>query len=172
MSLVEWDFTVNVATLVPLVIAPIAYFVKRFLEKRSHNRLVSRNLYGELQDGLNTLTKHKLTSRYYSNQKYEFLAKYLNHDIYDSLITSGQINFLDYELQQKVQDVFTKIKDHNRYLNKLITLEEEIEKNDAHHENITPIIVKYCNLLIKFEGDIKKTIPSITDGLKSRFHML
>ncbi len=100
------------------------------------------------------------------------MAAYLNHDIYDSLINSGQINFLDYNMQQKIQNVFTKIKDHNTYLNKLITLEEEIEKNEFTYEEVPPIINKYCSFLIKFENDIKKTIPIITDELESKFNIL
>ena len=167
--LIEWDFTINVATLLPLVLAPLAYFVKKFLEKRSHNRRVSRNLYEELQDGLRALTARKPTYRHYNNQKYEFVAAYLNHDIYDSLINSGEINFLDHELQQEVQNVFKKIKEHNRFLDRLILLEESIEKSDSGHESLIPIIEKYCSLLIKFESDIKKTVPIIADGLKSRF---
>ncbi|ABK76970.1 hypothetical protein CENSYa_0334 [Cenarchaeum symbiosum A] len=39
-----------------------------------------------------------------------------NHDFYDSMISSGMINFLEPQLQQSIQNLFRIIKSHNNYL--------------------------------------------------------
>ncbi len=63
----------------------------------------------------------------------------LNHDFYDSLIFSGQINFLEPSLQQQVQDTFKRIKKHNEYLE--ITKKWEMKKKMSQFlENLIHIM--------------------------------
>lgn len=44
------------------------------------------------------------------------MSKSLNHDFYDSLISSGKINFLEPDLQQPMQNTFKRIKMHSEFL--------------------------------------------------------
>lgn len=52
------------------------------------------------------------------------MARSLNHNFYDSLIYSGKINFLDPSLQQPVQDIFKRIKMHNKYVDATLEMAE------------------------------------------------
>ncbi len=81
--------------------SPVYYFVKRYLDLRSTKCLVSENILKELDDGKTALTsnRHTRVSKEYGGKKYNFVAAFLNHDVYDSLINSGRINYLDVSMQ-------------------------------------------------------------------------
>ena len=58
-----------------------------------------------------------------------FMNRMFNHDFYDSLAFSGKINFVKPELQQRVQDVFYHIKDHNSWLQKIELEDRQADDN-------------------------------------------
>lgn len=106
-------------------------------------RRISRNLYGKLTDTLDTLElRHgkEAESLYEVNvgdkedkETYLFTNRFFNHDVYDSLVRSGKINFLKYELQQQVQNVFTMINTTATYKQHLtIVLGLELAKLSYH----------------------------------------
>lgn len=62
------------------------------------------------------------------------MSRLLNHDVYDSLVNSGKITFIDAEIQQAVQDVFQRVKDHNMALKRVREMQESgTEPSRAYH---------------------------------------
>ena len=94
-----------VATILSLTFVPSFYFLDIYRTKRDERTRISRNLYGELTDTLDTLKWRTGDGKTSSDtlgakkMKHVVTNKFLNHDVYDSLINSGKINFLQYELQ-------------------------------------------------------------------------
>ena len=111
----------SIVTIISLVVAPLFFFVKRWYDKRSERKMVSKNLHGELQDALDALDdklhpKDFFTLKFSRDREIQYMNRSLNHDVYDSLIFSGKINFLRHDLQQQIQDIFKRIKAHNKYI--------------------------------------------------------
>ena len=42
-----------------------------------------------------------------------YTNRFLNYELYDSLVYSGKITFLKFALQQPLQNIYQKIKNHN-----------------------------------------------------------
>ena len=170
-ALTNWA---SVATVIALIVAPVKYFndvkvkEKERIKKEDDERSrISRNLYGELHDALKGLDekKHEKDFRVLTMKDKEdvyFMNRFFNHDIYDSLINSGKINFLTYELQQEVQDIFTRIKKHNYYL----TLTSEITDRE---KTITESVYSYYELMGNYEKQLLKDIPDMMERLKKDF---
>jgi hypothetical protein len=164
----------SLATIIALIAAPVKYFNdvrKREEEKRrkeeDERSRISRNLYGELHDALDGLDEKKHATDFEVLQMTPkkdvyFMNRFLNHDIYDSLINSGKINFLTYELQQEVQDIFSMIKRHNYYL----TLTSEIQDRE---KTITESAYAYYETMDKYERQLLENIPDIMAKLKKDF---
>ena len=95
-----------------------------------------------------------------------FVNRDLNHDFYDSLIFSGQINFLDHELQQKVQDTFKRIKNHNKNLE----ITNKMAEEDAN-DTAPPKSYPYYAQLDRDERRLKKEIPTIMEQLSMHFRI-
>ena len=86
----------------------------------------------------------------------------LNHDFYDSLISSGKINYLEPRLQQPVQDIFKRIKMHNEFLDIVI--------HTTNQDNFVPKnTYKYYDWMDESEVILKKEIPIMLQNLKEHF---
>ena len=164
------------ATILSLVVVPITYFLRqseketeiRQKEDAEKNR-TCRNLYGELSDTLDAIKGKQypedlLDVTFKDRTKITYTHRFLNHDIYDSLIFSGGIRFLKYELQQKIQDIFNMIKRHNRYLEIIIENQEQMED-----DNVSKVTKKYFKLLDKYERQLLKLIPQMMSELEGEF---
>ncbi len=119
-----------VVTVFTLTLAPVVYFAKRLHSDTMKGRRASVSLYAELADALNGLDPNKhsnLRAVDVRGKTVHFTNRVFNHDIYDSLVNSGEITFLEIEHQQYVQDVFQEIKDHNIILIKIRKMEESGE---------------------------------------------
>ena len=93
-----------------------------------------------------------------------FMNRILNHDFYDSLISSGKINFLEPDLQRLVQDIFKRIKTHNEFL----TAAEHMW--DQQHDDLPPKrAYRYYDWMDKNEVRLKKEIPDTLKKLKEHF---
>ncbi len=170
-ALINWA---AIGTLIALVIAPVKYFndvrirekERRQKEKDELSR-ITRNLYGELNDGKEGLDEKiyqndlKVMKMQGKNDVY-FMNRFLNHDIYDSLVNSGQINFLTYELQQEMQNIFNMIKNHNYYLR----LTSELKDKE---KEISESSYSYYETLDNYEKILLKSIPDMMDRLKKYF---
>jgi hypothetical protein len=84
-----------------------------------------------------------------------------------SLIFSGQINSLPPKIQQSVQDVFQKIKDHNHYIRKIRNIEDMATSN----EKINLKTDRYYKMLDDVEVELIDEIPKIKEKLKKEFNL-
>lgn len=171
----KWASAIAILSLVGV---PIAYFSNQDKKEKERKQkeidernLASRNLYGELQDAQDSLDRAKYPEEACSfkiegDGEVFFMNRDLNHDFYDSMIFSGRINFLKHELQQKVQDVFKRIKTHNNYLTLVMNMQDDEENNaipiKAH---------KYYKWMDKTEVRLLQEIPDIMKKLKEDFNI-
>lgn len=164
-----WDcFSVErvaaiVATL-SLTISPGLYFMRRLHSDMTERQMASRSVYMELRDTLHGLDPNKhphLRVVSILNRPVYFMSRLLNHDIYDSLVNSGKITFIDIELQQSIQDVFQHVKDHNMALRKVREMQESgVEPFHAYH---------LYRKLEESERSLLHNIPLIMAKLKEKY---
>lgn len=161
----------SLVTIISLAVAPIVYFVQKWHKDSSERKRASKNLFVELNDALDGLDvkKHPDLKKVTLTDKTEayFMNRALNHDFYDSLISSGKINFLKPELQQPIQDVFQRIKDHNAFLRKI----REIEDKTEPAEDISSKTDRYYKMLNDIETTLLDEIPQIKEKLKNEFKL-
>lgn len=165
----------SVVTILSLIGVPIAYFSKQYQKEKERKQKeidernrASRNLYGELRDALDAIEGTKfpkdLLDIKFDDKTMTYTNRFLNHDMYDSLIFSGKVSFLRYELQQKIQDIFKRIKHHNYYL-RLVAEIQDKEKGNLIPETTH----RYYELLDKDEKYLLENIPDIMKKLKEEF---
>ena len=116
-----------VVTVFTLTLAPVVYFAKRLYSDKTKGRRASMGLYAELGYALNALNSSRdqtLRAVDVEGKTVHFTSRAFHHDIYDSLVNSGEITFVGIELQQYVQNVLQDIKHHNAALLKIRKMEE------------------------------------------------
>jgi len=156
------------------ILTVAASAAKYFMDKKAETTRASKNLYLELEDTLASLDAEKFPADLGSasikdhdgnDKKVYFMARSLNHDFYDSLIYSGKINFLDPSLQQPVQDIFKRIKMHNKYVDAVL---ETTERNGGH---VPVSAYKYCLWMEDAEKRLQKELPKMLRSLREHFKM-
>lgn len=145
---------------------------KYFKDKKAETTRASENLHLELEDALKSLDPKvfpddvyntKIRDRGGGEKKVYFMARSLNHDFYDSLIYSGKINFLDPSLQQPIQDIFKRIKMHNRYVDIVLEMAED------NCGFVPPKAHKYCTWMDDAEKRLQKELPKTLQSLQVHF---
>ena len=86
-------------------------------------------------------------------------------DVYDSLISSGEINFLEHVIQQPIQDIFGRIKDRNRYINKIIDCEDGVRLGTFTKESIDSTYKNYCNAILQIDYTLQTSIADTLEKL-------
>ena len=156
-QIVKWT---SIITIVSVILSPAVYFWKRYQDMKDEQDRVSRNLYEELNDALDGLDDEKyqinMVKITYKNKDYYFMNRDLNHDIYDSLVSSGKINFLPYKVQQTIQDIFKRIKQHNDYSTYIM---RQYEKTNT----IGAETIKYLKQIDSMGREIPKEICKIKE---------
>ena len=162
---------VHIITVISLSVSPPVYFLKKHHEKNMEKKQASKNLYEELNDTYLILRGDKGFIKRILNygKEYEMYCVFLNHDVYDSLIFSGKFNFLNHKFQQSIQDIFTNIKDHNRYIQKLVDYEDRISIKKNTKEELTASQQKYAYHILTIEELLLNDLPKIMNKLHSEF---
>ena len=162
-------------TSVTVVLAPFVYFLKTKHSEYSERTRASRNLYTELNNTLDALDEKSYPDsfrvvEFEGGQKYYFMNRMLNHDFYDSLVFSGKINFLPTEIQQKTQDTFQLIKDHNSFIRSI----RDIEDRAGPDENISLKTERYYKELDRVEAELldENGIPLLKTKLEKEFKIV
>lgn len=118
----------TVVTILSLTISPGLYFAKQRYSDKAEGERAATAVYmelGDAHDGLDPDRHRDLRVVTLPDQgKVYFMSRLLNHDIYDGLVNSGKITFIAAELQQDIQNVFQRIKDHNTLLRKVRKIQE------------------------------------------------
>ena len=94
-----------------------------------------------------------------------FMGRSLNHDFYDSLIYSGKINFLDPTLQQRVQDIFKRIKLHNQYS------EVVFQMTESNKGDVPYAAYKYCVWMDNSEKRLQQELAKMLESLGVCFNL-
>ncbi|MCE2508410.1 MAG: hypothetical protein J4G04_03795 [Nitrosopumilaceae archaeon] len=159
-------------TSVTVALAPFVYFLKTKHNENSERTRASRNLYTELNNTLGALDEKShpdnfMVVEFEDGKKYYFMNRMLNHDFYDSLVFSGRINFLPTGIQQKTQDAFQLIKDHNSFIRSI----RDIEDRAGPAEDVTPKTKRYYEALDRVEAELlaESGIPSLKAKLEKEF---
>ena len=160
----------SLMTFVSILGSLIAYFLKKDNDEKSWRRRSSKSLHIELDDTLKALQYENHPLQFTGiilkdKTEAQFMNMALNHDFYDSLISSGKINFLAPKIYQETQDVFQKIKDHNFHIRKI----RDIEDNAYLNEDILVKTERYYTKLETTENELKAEIPKLKEKLKEEF---
>lgn len=170
-------FTISaLATIIGVVVAVIALSLsyRKFLQsKDAEKKRASESLYTELKDAFEGLDDEKfpnsvlhvvITKDDDTTEILYLMNRTLNHDFYDSLIFSGQINFLEPKLQQPIQDLFKLIKMHNECM---MRIGQSMAQDGTNA--IPKSAYKYCKWVDENEPRLKMSIQSMMGELKRHF---
>ncbi len=132
----------------------------------------SQNLYLELWDTLRSLDYDKPPKNFgrvdmegrSGKKTLYFMSKYLNHDFYDSLISSGKINFLEPNLQQPTQNIFKRIKMHNEFLANAKRMQDQ--QTDG---SVPKQAYQYYEWMDEHEVYLSRKIPGMMTKLRQHF---
>lgn len=157
-----------VATIITVFIS--AY--KHFKDKDNEKMRASQNLYLELGDTLRSLDYDKSPEDFgrvdledpAERRTMYFMSRSLNHDFYDSLISSGKINFLEPDLQQPIQNIFKRIKMHNEFLATTKRMQDQ-QADDSVPEQAYP----YYEWMDEHEVYLSREIPPMMEKLRQHF---
>lgn len=161
--------TESIITIGSLGIAPAWYLWKRNKEQKAERKQASENIYRELEDTEESLDgdlykEYAIQVKDSNGKEIYYMNRKLNNDFYDSLIYSGKINYLKPELQQQVQNIFSRIKDHNKFLELVRTMQDATPDN-----SIPEKAFKYYEWLDLNEVILLKDIPLMKKKLKEEF---
>ena len=164
-----------ITTMGSIIVSPLVYFRKKSDSEKTERERASSNIYYELEDALKKMDHAKLPKdvRYFETDDgkiVSFMNIFFNHDFYDSLISSGRINFLEHDLQQPIQDIFKIIKKRNEYLE--LTQKIRLDRPKYFDKQELPKEVHVCYLWINHhEIELSKSIPIIMKELKPNFNI-
>ncbi len=118
-------------------------------------------------NALNGTAKRQVMEIEVDSVKKYYTMTFMNYDMYDSLIFSGEIQVLDYELQQKIQDIFRRIKNHKEYLKYTAELRDTAKLHDKNVDaTTTPIYGHMTDIETELE---EKLIPEAIRELEKNF---
>ena len=158
-----------------VVLAPLTWAVKRWLNGRRARADVSRGIYAELCDARKALDG--TDGRRYDersivdtgspcplpvHKKVRYVQAFLNCDAYDSFLHSGRLVMLDAKLVQDIQNTYQLIKRHNKYLDYLQPwFDREIETGTS----MLAVTGVYFNMLDRYDAELSKKIPRLVEKL-------
>ena len=169
---------INTAVVMPLFIALTLYLLdkkkteneRKELERKTEAERIALekakelqvfgSLRKELEDTRNSLlNKRKMKFR---DHEIEFTSKYLNHDIYDSLLITGNILYIEHKKQQTLQNITKRIKLHNKRLK---------QSNHVIIKNVDPdgklpkekyaLAFRYRRLMQSYEQSLMQDIDAV-----------
>ena len=159
----------SVLTAGVLIITPLTYVIKRWLNDNKLRKEISHSLHEELKDCIDAIdenTKRDQMDIVIKDNKKRYTLTFMNHDMYDSLIFSGKIQALNIELQQDIQSIFRKIKLHHKYLEYATKLRDEAKLNN---KNIDDTTGPYYGMIADYESELLESIPRIRKKLENNF---
>ncbi len=165
----------SVGTIIALIIAIIKYLDRskqqetdRIEKEKNERTRASKNIHIELQDAREALDRAKYgddaKSFILHKKEYFFMNRTFNHDFYDSLVSSGKINFLKSDLQQPLQNIFQTIKIHNKYLDLVDTMYDQNSENKIPDKSL-----KYYQWMDENEIKLMEAIPIMQKKLEEYF---
>ena len=164
----ELQTMASVVAVISIIVAIPTYLLKKSKEDGDETDRVSRNLCGELAEGLDGISAEKypeqaVVVKLPDGSKVSYMNRHLYHDVYDSLVYSGKINLFPSKTLQDVQSIFTSIKNHNYYL------KYAREIKDAAKDNYVHKAMKYYKDMEAIEKGLAKAIPAMVKKLEKDY---
>lgn len=172
-----FDQWVAIITAGGVVLAPAAWAIKRVLTGHKVKKNVAEGICAELDDTVDTLgeaschPRFKMTiidpestSAVKTCKKIRGTLTFLNHDAYDGFLHAGHLVTLDPELVQEIQNVYQRIKHHNKWLEHLMPL---LDKESETGKSNLAVTGTYYNALSKYESELLEMIPALKKRLKA-----
>lgn len=140
-----------------LMIVIVALLTVALSRHESDNKRITDGLRKELENIHQAISnienKGKHDKKMESNT-----AKYLSHDIYDSLLATGQILYINQNIQQTVQNIANTIKRHNEYLKKIERIIIEYEIVGDFIDDTYERMVEYEKTIQKYRSEILRDV--------------
>lgn len=159
------ETAIDVSILVPLIAAIIVYFLSRRqseIERKQSEEdkkdKASKSLYSELESIYKAISGSKVCA---IDGDVTYTNKHLNHDIYDSLLKTGYIFYIENDKQQTVQDIIETAKMHNQYLERADHLLAESYAKNKLEQKIQDAIFSYQKGMQECETILSKEIADI-----------
>ena len=166
-------YGITIAISVPFVV----FIISRYVEKKSILTRSSKSLHREINDNLEALEGKKgyqvvtYKAKEHRTSK-DFQVRYTNafldYEIYESIISSGELTHFERKTQYYVTYIYTRIKNHNETINYTNEFEdryfmegEDKEKKKRWDKEIE----KYEISLSKWETEILEKIPMAIEAL-------
>ncbi len=105
----------------------------------------------------NTKAKH-------DNQEVEYVHSYIGHDIYDSLLATGHIRYIKYDVQQEIQGIIRTTKRHNECLKQIERMVVKGYK-DGYTNKERDVVFMYQKYMQSYEERIAGDISTLLDKL-------
>ena len=173
----DFDKSLAVITTGWVVLAPLTWAVKRWLNGRWARADVSRGICAELDDlrrALDGTDGRRYDERTIVDtsssrpipvfKKVRYVRAFLNCDAYDSFMYSGRLVMLDAKLVQEVQNIYQLIKHHNEYLK---LLQPWFDKETETGRSMLAVTSVYLNMLDKHDAELLEKIPRLTEELEA-----
>ena len=165
-----------VVTAAGVIGAPVAWAAKRRYNGYQIRKTVAKGLCAELDDttrALDGTSCHhqikisiidpKSNTAIKTCKKIRCTLTFLNHDAYDGFLHAGHLTALDTDLALDVQNVYMRVKYHNRWLDHLMPLlDRELETGKAN----VAVTSTYYDILDKHESELLEKIPVLKKRLE------
>lgn len=175
LGVFDLDRDLAIITAGGVVLAPVAWAIKRVLNGYKVKKIVAKGICAELDDTVEALgdaSRHprvektiidpESTSTIKTCKKIRCTLTFLNHDAYDSFLYSGHLTAIDANLVQKVQNVYQLIKYHNKWLEHLMPL---LDRESETGEPNLVVTSTYYSILDEYELELLRDIPSLKKNL-------
>lgn len=161
------ESVIDVSLLLPLIGVLIVYFLdkwrtesERKQSEEDKRKRAYESLRKELEDARSAISGAKWKIQY-GKDVAEYTSKYLNHDVYDSLLVTGDIFYINYNMQQKIQDIAKTIKFHNQCLEKAERIVIENSSDDKLPDDKYRLVFRYHRLMQKCEESLLRDIETV-----------
>lgn len=159
-----------------VVVAPAAWAIKRRYSGYRTRKMVAEGLCAELEDAmkaLNGTTGHRqikmtiidpeATGLIKTCKRIRIVLGFLNHDSYDGFHYAGHLSVFDAGLVQDIQNVYQRIKHHNKWLEYMMPLRDKETETGKINLAVTST---YYNTLDKYESELLERIPDLKKRLE------
>ena len=154
------ESVINSSIMLPFVVVFIVYLLdkmriegERKRTEKYHRKQAFESLRKELENMREAIKGRKWEIKF-GKETATFADESLNHDVYDSLLTTGSIFYIDYGKQQTIQDIAKAAKFHNRCLEKAERIAMESSDGGKLPEDKYVRVFHYHVLMQKYEDEI------------------
>lgn len=150
-----------------VIIGPIiGYIIQQRLSKISSMRKAATAILNEVSDTASVFTDPQFPTISYAaadGTAIKYTHCFLDHDAYQSVINSGQYSHFKDDTQYQLQQLYSRIKDHNEDIKIIGNIEDQfyLLKGKIDDVEVNKIAEKYGKHITTMENEIKELIPKV-----------